>query len=376
MGVARTRAERIAAAKAMFARGLSKRQIARELQTSARTVGRWVGTSKDPPARRRRQPEPADVLLEAGLARFMRFGSKPNSVTWNATRARKRGADAWRCHLEGWGPRGTTVWRSWPQAHDVTLRYGSWKMFHERLDEEVQRRRDDGDPYRPRPVPRKPGQFATLAAHARGVNGAPRYASEDDPITPGFAVAPAGGVIDLRGAAVREGVAIVGDLGTRRSPLLAGVVQLDRLRHPPVVVVQRADKPLIASGLPRSDLIDLEDAIELGYGAIVRSDEPDVRLMAIGAAAQASAKLTKDVYIAVDDADDLMADLARFMIDRPVTAHMAIVWSPQLTEFDTFVWAGLPSRAVTTIENAAVNEFYRRPVDPDLFHNLSLPRPY
>ena len=173
------------------------------------------------------------------------------------------------------------------------------------------------------------------------------------------------GLVDLRGDQIIEGVAIVGDPGTGRSSLLAGVVELDRVRYPPVVLVQRVDKPLVAAGLPNNDLMDLEEAIQLGFGAIVRSDDPDVRLMAIAAAADASANLRREVCIAIDDADDLMANLANLMVYRPLTAHMAIAWSPHKTHVDAFVWAALPSRAVTTIIDPDVNRFFRKGVDPD-----------
>ncbi|MEJ7786057.1 MAG: hypothetical protein WKF96_14725 [Solirubrobacteraceae bacterium] len=332
-----------------------------------------MGTAKKPAEHKRRAPEPGEVLLEAALAWVMRFDFKPNSVTWNATRAWKHGSDAWQRHLEGWVPRSTTGWRSWPQPQDVTVQFGSWKAFHKLLDDELERRRDRGNPYAPRPVPPKQARFATLAAHAREVIDARRNASEGNPITSMFVVTAAG-LLDLRGDEIGEGVAIVGIPGTGRSNLLAGVVELDRLRYPPVVVVQRADMPLIAAGLPNSDLMDLEDAIRLGRGAIVRSNEPDVRLIAIGAAADVSAKLGRDVCIAVDDADDLIPSLAQFMIDRPPTAHMAIVWSPRDTEFDAFVWAALESRAVTAISDPVLDRRFRKGVDPDLLPSLGLPR--
>jgi len=373
MAVGRSRAERIEAAKAMFVAEVPKRQIARDLGVYPSTVRRWLGTAKTPAERRRRAPEPAEVLLEAALAWVMRFDFKPNSVTWNATRAWERGPDAWRRHVEGWVPRSTTEWRSWPQPHDVTVRSGSWKAFHKLLDDELERRRDRGNPYRPRPVPPKHAQFATLTAHAREVIGKPRDASEGNPITPMFVVSP-DGLLDLRGHKIDQGVGIVGIPGTGRSNLLAGVVDLDRLRYPPVVLVQRADRPLVAAGLPHSDLIDLQDAIQLGCGAIVRSDEPDVRLMAIGAAADASVKLGRNVCIAVDDADDLIASLAQFMVRRPPTAHMAIVWSPQETPTDTFVWATLESRAITAISDPAADRLFRKGVDPGLIPSLGLPR--
>lgn len=374
MGVVRSRAERIAAARAMFVAGVPKREIARSLRTSARTVGRWVQPPNDPsPPRPSRQPEPAAVLLEAALAWVMRFDAEPNSVTWNATRAWTRGPDAWQRHLEGWGPRGTTAWRCWPQAHDVTKQFGSWNTFHKQLDHALRRRRNQDDAYRPRPVPPQVARFAALAAYARGVIGQPRDTSHGDAITPRFVISTTG-LLDLRGDPIVEGVAIVGDPGTGRSSLLAGVVELDRVRYPPVVLVQRADKPLVAAGLPNSDLMDLEEAIQLGCGAIVRSDDPDVRLMAIAAAADASANLRRDVCIAIDDADDLMANLANLMVYRPLTAHMAIAWSPRDTQVDAFVWAGLPSRAITTINDPGVERFFRNGVEPDLFARLGLPR--
>lgn len=357
----------------MFAAGVPKRRIARDLGTSARTVGRWVQPSEGEPRRKRREPDPASVLLEAALAWVTRFGFHPNSVTWNATRAWKLGPDAWRRHLEGWGPRSATTWRSWPQPNDVTQRIGSWKAFHKCLDKEVRGRRDGDDPYKPRPVPPRQAQFATLAAYAREVIGTPRDASVGDAITPRFPVSPAG-LVDLRGDQIGQGVAIVGDPGTGRSSVLAGVVELDRVRCPPVVLVQRADKPLVAPGLPNSDLVDLEDAIQLGCGAIVRSDDPDVRLMAIGAAADASRNLHRDVCLAVDDADDLIANLANFMVFRPLTANMVVAWAPQRTEVDGFVWATLESRAVTAIADPTVDTFYRRGVDPNLIPSLGLPR--
>lgn len=371
----RSRAERIAAAKAMFADGVPKRQIARDLEVDPKTIRTWLGTAKKPAKRKPRQAEPADVLLEAALAWVTRNGFPPNTTAWNATRARKAGAAAWQRYLEGWGPRGTKTWRVWPQDHDVTLRFESWHCFPDILNAELERRRTANEPYVPRPVPPQQSEFAALCAHADEVIGKPRDALQDDPITPMFVSSPAG-LVDLRGDAVRCGVGIVGDPPTGRSSLLAGVVELDRLRYPPVVAIQRADKPLLAAGLPNSDLIDLDIAIETGCGAIVRSDDPAVRLIAIRASVDASARLATDVCIAVDDADDLIPSLANVMYRRPATAHMAIVWSPQLTEFDTFVWAALPSRAVTTIHDPAVDKVFRLPVEPDLLGRLSLPRPY
>ena len=157
MGLARPRAERIEAARAMFAAGVPKREVARNLRTSARTVGRWVQPSNDPsPPRAPRRPEPAAVLLKAALAWVIRFDAEPNSVTWNATRAWKRGPDAWQRHLQGWGPGNYSVAQE-AQAHDVTKQFGSWKVFHKQLDNALRRRRDKDDPYRPRPVPPQVG---------------------------------------------------------------------------------------------------------------------------------------------------------------------------------------------------------------------------
>jgi hypothetical protein len=365
-----------ARAEAMYADSIPKRQIARALRRDPATIRRWLRPAGHLQRRKPRTPLSCELLLDAGLSWVGRFGFKPNSSTWNATRAWRAGGDAYQRHQEGWSPRRTGVWRSWPQPHDVTRRFGSWADFHQTLDREIERRRRESDPYRPRPVPADRARFGALVGYAREASkyGLIHYREFDASVEPTFIATP-DGPADLRGGTTQSDIAIVGDPGTGRGGLLAGVVLLDRLRdQSPVVVVQPEDRPPIALGLPASSLLDLHEVVRLRGAAMIRSDDPEVRMAAVAAAAQASADSGCHVCIAVDGADDLVVNLARLMIYKPPTVHMAVVWTPVLSEPDVFLWVALYERAVTRITDPEVDEIFRRPVPTNLLEGIALPR--
>ena len=54
------------------------------------------------------------------------------------------------------------------------------------------------------------------------------------------------------------------------------------------------------------------------------------------------------------------------MRHKPATAHMAVVWTPQLSETDVFLWVAQQVRVNLGVSDPATNEFFRRKVDPAL----------
>jgi len=356
-----------ACARALHADRVPKREIARLVGRDPATIRRWLRPDRQRRTGKPRTPASRTHLIDAGLAWYMRVGALPNSSSWHATRAQRKGGAEYQRFLEGWGPLGQRAWRSWPQPHDVNRRFKSWARFKKVLEDEIERRRIEADPYRPRHPPADRVRFAAIVTYSASVLELARNPGSVIRVSvePEFIEAPEG-YLDLRADTDRRDVAIVGDPGTRRSAILAGIVALDRFREQRVVVVQHESAALIAAGLPMSALIDLKEAVRFERGAIVRSDDPEVRMIAVEAAVRASIELDRHVCIAVDDADDLVVKLAQMMPWKPATAHMAVVWTPQLNETDVFLWVAHQVRVNLGVSDPATDEFFRRKIDPAL----------
>jgi hypothetical protein len=149
----------------LHADGMPKAEI-------ARSVGLARGTVKDivddrPP---RERPIPSEqFLLDAAVEYFVRFGVLPYSTALNPTRAGdKLGGTAWRRCLEGRVDK-TGEWRPWPQAHDYTRRFGSWRKSRLAILAELARRRIEHDPYVARPIPDDERRYAALCGHSLDV---------------------------------------------------------------------------------------------------------------------------------------------------------------------------------------------------------------
>lgn len=107
-----------------------------------------------------------------------------------------------------------------------------------------------------------------------------------------------------------------------------------------------------------SALTDLKEAVRFEGGAIVCSDDPEVRMIAVEVAVRVSVELDRHICIAVDDADDLVVNLARMMFRKPTTVHMAVVWTPQLSETDVFLWVAQQARVNLGISDPSVDEVF------------------
>ena len=356
-----------ASARALHADRVPKREIARHVGRDPATIRRWLRPDRPRCRGKPRTPALRAHLIDAGLAWDKRVGALPNSSSWHATRAQRKGGAEYQRFLEGWGPPGQRAWRSWPQPHDVNRRFKSWATFKRVLEDELERRRIEAEPYRPRHPPADRVRFAAILTYSASVLELARNPGRviRVSIEPEFIQTPEG-YLDLRADTDRRDVAIVGEPGTGRSAILAGVVALDRFREQRVVVVQRERAALIASGLPMSALTDLKEAVRFERGAVVCSDDPEVRMIAVEVAVRVSVELDRHVCIAVDDADDLVVNLARMMRHKPATAHVAVVWTPQLSETDVFLWVAQPVRVNLGISDPSVDEVFRRKVDPAL----------
>lgn len=331
----------------LHASGHSKRAIARELDMPWTTVRDILDNR---PARVRRVP-PERELTDVGVEWLTRFGEWPSSVTMNPTRASDRGGEAWRHCLEG-RVNDQGEWKPWPQAHDMKRRFGSWDKAHLAFGKDLERRRRDRDPYVARPIPADKRRRAAVSGYSLDAVGECTPRDELDPVFPS---SPDGPLV-LPPAPARGGLAIIGDAQTGRSSLLAGALERDLLDLTlAVVVVQRTDKPSIAHGLPRSDLLDLPEVAAAGSAAVVESDDEDVRMMAIVTAAQSSLDANCDVSLVVDDAEDVVAYLARLLHcgDAPRT-HVSAAWAPRSTPDDVALWRMLKTRAMFRIQDGAV----------------------
>lgn len=307
----------------------------------------------------RRLP-PADLLTDAAIDYFMRFGEWPTSVTLNASKAAGRGGAIWRRHLAGWVDRQGR-WRPWPQPHDLTRRFDSWAEAHAAFRRKLKRQRERADPWIPHPIPADKRLAAAVSGYSLDVLRERKEGSRVEP----EAVADA--VPVLRGAPApmpparkRRGLAVIGDHGTARRRMLAHVVKQD-LACPrlAVVVLQFPGRPSVAHGLPVSGIIDLAGVVAAGLGAVIVSDDPDVRAAAIAAAADASLKTGRDVSLLVDDAEDMIEPLIRILLpnDTP-QLHVSAAWAPRRKPADLTLWVLLETRAMSSIADKHVAEPY------------------
>jgi len=164
----------------------------------------------------------------------------------------------------------------------------------------------------------------------------------------------------LRSAPLRGGFGVIGDARTGRSSVLDYVVQRDLL-DPTVtpVVIQRSDRPSIAAGLRLTNVVDLPQLVAAGIPAYVDSIDPDVRMVAISAASQASIDSGRDVSLIVDDAEDVTEYLARLLHsnDAPRT-HISAAWAPRDNRWHTGLWLQLTVRFQGRIEDEVVARTY------------------
>ncbi|MEJ7786625.1 MAG: hypothetical protein WKF96_17630 [Solirubrobacteraceae bacterium] len=280
----------------------------------------------------------------------------PNSVTLNASKAADRGGAVWRRHLEGRVDE-QGQWRAWPQPHDMTRRFESWDDAHVEFGRELKRLRMRGEPYVQRPVPTPRRLLAALSGYSFDALRERNRGTRVEPGQVTSAVPMSRKEPDLMPPApARGGLAVVGDHKTGRSTLLAHVVEQDlACRRLAVIVLQLPGKPSIAHGLPLSAVIDLHGVVAVGLGAVVESDDPDVRAWPSAATADASLETGRDVSLVVDDAEDVMDTLARILRheDTP-QLHVSAAWSPRLAPEHLALWLMLRTRVMFRIADKNV----------------------
>jgi hypothetical protein len=301
---------------------------------------------------------PADLLTDAAIDYFIRFGEWPTSVTLNASKAAARGGVTWRRHLEGWVDRQGR-WRAWPQPHDMTRRHGSWDDAYPAFRTELARQRERADPWIPRPIPNRKRIAAAVSGYSLDVLRQRKEGSRVEPEAAADAVPVWRGVpAPMPPARERQGLAVIGDHGPTRRRMLAHAVKQD-LACPrlAVVVLQFPGRPSVAHGLPVSGVIDIEGVVAAGLGAAVESDDPDVRAAAIAAAADASWTTGRDVSLLIDDAGDVIEPLIRILLpnDTP-RLHVSAAWAPRREAADLTLWVMLKSRAMSAIADEEVAE--------------------
>ena len=351
----------------MHAAETPKLTIARELGVPRTTVRDII----DPRPRRERPIPTEQHLLDAAVEFFVRFGCLPYSTALNPTRAADSlGGDAWARCLEGYVD-DTGQWRAWPQEHDYTRRFGSWAEAKVRIQVELDRLGIEHDPDVARPIPDDKRRYAALCGYSLhvlrgGVVARPALKPRFSP--------------SLRLASARErgGLGVIGDPGRGLSSIFAYVVLHDLLDPTVVtVVIQRPDKPSIVEGLWPTDMVDLPDLIANGISTYVESADRDVRKFAIATAAQASIDTGRDVSLIIDDAGDVVQDLAKLLYfeDAP-RLHISAAWNPVNDEWHVGLLLQLDLRIAAHIEDGAVACAFNKamPTTPIHWDQLRAPR--
>ena len=208
-----------ARARTLHADRVPEREIARLVGRDPATIRRWLRPDRPRCRGKPRTPTSRSHLIDAGLAWNKRVGTLPNSSFWHATRARRKGGSEYQRFLEGWGPPGQRAWRSWPQPHDVNRRFKSWARFKELLEDEIERRGIEADPYRPRHPPADRVRFAAIVTYSASVLKLARSPGRVNRVSiePEFIPTPEG-YLDLRADTDRRDVAIVGEPGPDAAP--------------------------------------------------------------------------------------------------------------------------------------------------------------
>ena len=328
----------------MHADEIPKARIARELSVP-RTTARDI---IDPRPRRERPIPTEEYLLDAAVQFVARFGRLPYSTALNPTRAANLGGDAWARCLEGYVD-DTGQWRPWPQEYDYTRRFGSWDEATDKIEGELERLGIEQVPYLARPIPVDKRRYAALCGYSLhvlrgGVVARPALAPRFQPS------------IRLASARERGGFGVIGDPGRGLSSILAYVVLHDLLDPTVVtVVIQRPDKPSIVEDLWPTDMVDLPALIANGISTYVESADRDVRMVAIATAAQASIDTGRDVSLIIDDAGDVVQDLAMLLYfeDAP-RLHISAAWNPINDEWHVGLLWQLELRVAAHIEDGAV----------------------
>lgn len=361
----RLAAKRREAARLAAEKNVPVRQTARDLGVTPSAVREY---RRDRPASTR-TPMPRALLLQAGWSFLLRFGELPTADMWNATKARERGAESWRCFREGWGPVEGGPWRSWPQAQDVTATFGSWSEFHVEL---VRERRLHDRPYVPRPVPPARKSRAALEAFCR--DQYPKGAKTQVPpqlllSSPQISLCEGqqppvvdtpDGPIGIPGALERGTTAVVGVAGTGRSSVLERLVATDLYEGAAsVVVVERADKPSIGGVLRQSLDFDMAELVRSGESVVVRSNEPFTRAMAVYMAADAAITTGRHVSLIVDDGDDVISELLGLLCRKLRTLHITVAWTPKYNALHGGVWFMATTRFLARLDPDVAQPFWR-----------------
>ncbi|MDX6690528.1 MAG: hypothetical protein QOG15_1985 [Solirubrobacteraceae bacterium] len=337
---------------------MSQAAISRETGV-ARTTVRDNLEPKRPRTARFLLPQPA--LLDIAVEWTLRSGDMPNSVTMNKTKASLIDGSAWRLCIEGRvNARGD--WEHWPQAHDFTRSFRSWDLAHLAIGKEIERRRVEGDPYVPTPIPADKRREAALCGHTWDVlNQRPASGDAARSIELRYLMS-ADGYVRIPSAPDRGGLLIIGDAGTGRTTLLAQAVAVDLL-EPSLTVVEltRVGKPRLADGLQQSHLIDLRDLIFAGVHAYIQSDDRDVRACVIAVAAQAALDSGRHVSLVVDDADDVIEELTQLSrIKDASSTHISAAWAPRSDKYQLGLWLTHSTRCMFRISDPATAELFCR----------------
>lgn len=337
MSSRRLAAKRRRAAREMHARGIAKREIARRLGVTPKSIRRYLGEPEKP--RDRTMPD-ADLLLEEGLAYHARFGGElPTSTTFNATRARAAGPEPWRRHCEGWVSRRDSRWRPWSQHSALVRRFGSHAGFIAALQREIARRAATGNPYEALPVPKDVAALAAVEAANRAasrpnVRVDPSVLLEEPEMQPTLGgdiahLTSYEGPTRVIPARERQGLAIAGSPGVGKTSALAPVALADALEPElSVVVVERV--PAVAGRpFPTCHPCDLADAVLEGQPVSIASNDDDIRRLAITGAAYAAVVSGRDVSLLVDDAGSLVPQLLILAHEGLPTLHLTVAWNPE-----------------------------------------------
>lgn len=131
--------------------GVSVARHAELLGLPQATIYRDLGPRSRPP----RHGKPS--MLEAGLVWHARYGWLPTSKDWNGALARgKPGTPPRPGAFERWAAgchpnADPTLWMPWPYHRQITRVWLTFPAYKAELDDEIKRRIESNDPYKPIP---------------------------------------------------------------------------------------------------------------------------------------------------------------------------------------------------------------------------------
>jgi hypothetical protein len=369
------------------AKGVAVAEIARRLGIDRRTVqdyladGRWRTS--------RRSGGSQEELVEAGLAYMVCFGVAPSARNWNAALARRDGTMTFLRHRLGWVAEADAYEpqprvHGWPSPALVARTFGSFPAFLRAVQRERARRERENRSYLPVPLPAEHVALVRTDAFCRDVGGAewvretlntfgPAAAERRphlDDLPPG--VPPAIGTLNGSGVAMppiaeRSHLAIIGCHGTGRTSLLSSIAVADAadascslavLERGQTIAGVLAHAGVELEGAPWAEMRRTRSAPpSAGWDG---TPDTSARLDALALVAQLARNEPNPLSLIVDDADDVLEQVAEIAEGAASNLVVHAAWNPTGSEVDERLLDALPSLTVFRLDNWTAAEMASR----------------